>query len=135
MKNFDEARAERAERDRSFAIGGETFTYRASVAPEALLAWNEAAGGEVEVGEREWLKLFDETISAFLEPGQDEKWAEVRAPERDDPISIEDMTELVRWLFSETTHRPTGQSSGSSDSADDSGTSSKESSSSLAAVG
>lgn len=45
MKDFDVARREREEADRSFTIGGETFVYRPAVAPEAIMAWTEFAGG------------------------------------------------------------------------------------------
>jgi ribosome assembly protein YihI (activator of Der GTPase) len=39
MRDFDQSRAERQKGDRSFRIGGETFTYKASVAPEAIQDW------------------------------------------------------------------------------------------------
>lgn len=44
-RNFDEARKVREDADRSFQIGGETFVYRPAVAPEAIMAWSEFAGG------------------------------------------------------------------------------------------
>lgn len=43
MQDFDVDRKKREEADRSFKIGGEMFVYRAAVAPEAILAWSEAA--------------------------------------------------------------------------------------------
>lgn len=43
MKDFDVDRQKREVADRSFKIGGKEFVYRAAVAPEAILAWSEAA--------------------------------------------------------------------------------------------
>lgn len=43
MKNFDTARKEREEADRSFLIGGREFRYRAAVAPESILKWTQFA--------------------------------------------------------------------------------------------
>jgi hypothetical protein len=39
VKDFDKDRVDRTQRDRTFKIGGETFTYRSSVAPEAIQGW------------------------------------------------------------------------------------------------
>lgn len=41
MRDFDEARREREQADRSFTIGGQQFVFRAAVAPEAIMAWTE----------------------------------------------------------------------------------------------
>jgi len=129
MKNFDEERQHRAERDRSFTIGGETFTYRASVAPEKMAAWNEAVTGEVSLGERKWLELYDETILGMLEPGQEEKWASVRNPDLDVPINLRDLTDLMEWLLAEQSGRPTESPSDSSETAGETATDSTEHSS------
>ncbi len=130
MKDFDEARREREERDRSFTIGGEQFVRRVAVAPEQILTWNKATAGDIEPNEEEWLALYDETILAMLEPGQAEKWAQVRDPELANPLTTGDLTALVRWLFEEMTGRPTGPSSDSSAGQNSSATTSKDASSS-----
>ena len=115
MKNFDEARAEREARDRSFQIGGETFSYRPAIAPEAILRWSQMTGGEMpDLTEVEAIEIFDETVVAFLEPGQDEKWARVRSKDAKHPINLADLRALVSWLFEEQTGRPTSQPSDSS---------------------
>jgi hypothetical protein len=49
MKDFDVERRKREEADRTFVIGGETFAYRAAVAPESILSWSEFAS----VGDKE----------------------------------------------------------------------------------
>lgn len=116
MKDFDEARAERQARDRSFRIGGEEFTYRPAVAPEAILQWSRMTGGEMpDLTEQEAIEIFDETVLAFLEVGQEKKWKAVRDPKLENPLNISDLRELVSWLFEEQTGRPTGQPSDSSD--------------------
>ena len=135
MKDFDEARREREEKDRSFTIGGEEFIRRPAVAPERILRFNQATGGEVELGEQEWLDVYDETILAMIEPGQEAKWQKVRDPELPNPLTLADLGALIRWLFEEMASRPTGPSSDSSDGRDSTGTTSKVGSSSPAEAG
>jgi hypothetical protein len=123
VKNFDEARGEREKRDRSFQIGGEEFTYRAAVAPEAILHWSKMTGGEIpDLTEEQALEIFDETVQAFLEPGQSEKWEKVRNPNAKHPLNIGDLRDLVSWLFEEQTARPTTPPSDSSDGSESGGT-------------
>ena len=123
MKDFDEARAERQARDRSFRIGGKEFTYRPAVAPEAILRWSQMTGGEVpELTEEQAIEIFDETVLAFLEVGQDGNWRAVRDPNAENPLNISDLRELVSWLFEEQTGRPTGQPSDSSPGSGSGGT-------------
>lgn len=129
MKNFDELRVHRSERDRSFQIGGETFTYRPSVAPEVMASWNEAVTGEVALGEREWLKLYDATILGLLESGQEEKWAAVRAPGVALPINLADLSTLMEWLLAEQSGRPTERPSDSTQTDGPTGTESTDTSS------
>jgi hypothetical protein len=127
------SRNERATRERWFTIGGESFTYRASVTPEATLRWSKLVNREYRVeevlrdghgtpllkdgkpimhivsdlSEAEALQIFDETVLAFLEPGQEEKWRAVRSPDNPNPLNLADLTALIEWLFEEATGRPT----------------------------
>lgn len=135
-KNFDTdpdtGRQARFERDRDFVINGVELTHRPSVAPEDVQEWAAMVGGEfVERGpdgailqdgdgntissltESQAIKILDGTIRAFLEPGQEEKWAAARDPRAENPIGLSDLRALVAWLFEETSGRPTGPSSGS----------------------
>lgn len=115
MRNFDEAREERLKRDRSFQIGGETFSYRAAVAPESILRWSQMTGGEIDpLPEETAIEIFDETVLAFLEPGQDDKWKKVRDPNAKIPLNVGDLKDLVLWLFEEQSGRPTSPPSDSS---------------------
>lgn len=104
MKDFDTARAERLNRERVFRIGGRDFTYRASVAPESLLAWDQRE----EKDGQEFLDVIDETVIAFLEPGQEEAWSQVRAADVENPLNISDIVDVIQWLFGEQSGRPTG---------------------------
>lgn len=117
MKDFDAARREREKRDRSFTIGGQEFTRKVGLRPEELLLWNEATSGEKVPTEKEWIDVYDETVLAMLEPGQEDKWTQVRADQAN-PLTVHDLLELIKWLLTELSGRPTGQPSDSSDGLD-----------------
>lgn len=115
-KNFDVDRNERLQRERSFVLGGETFTYRPSVSPEALLAWDQRHD---KVGQ-DFLDVVDETVLAFLEDGQKAKWEHVRRPadaSNPNPVNINDIVEVIAYLFEEQVGRPTEQPSASTNGA------------------
>jgi hypothetical protein len=114
MRDFDEERRTREAADRRILIGGHEFTYKAAVAPEVIVTWNKAATGELDLSEDAWLKLFDETILAILDGGQEEKWRGVRSPEAPHPLNIGDLRALLRFLIEEATGRPTTPPSDSS---------------------
>lgn len=131
MRNFDEeARKERLEADRSFIIGGQEFYYRASVAPEVLLDWNDIVTGKVDSSDtRVWVEMYDRTTLAMLAPGQEEKWAAVRSADVENPLNISDVREVFYFLLEKATGRPTGEPQGSSDGSSQNGTASKDESS------
>lgn len=105
MKNFDEAREARIGRDRSFQIGGEPFVLRSGIRPEALEEYetmtSDTRGGEA-------LRIIDDLIISMIEPDGDAeaRWLNLRKQD-EDPITMEDMGELVDWMISEMTGRPT----------------------------
>lgn len=113
MKNFDEARAARTAEDRTFQIGGEEFTMKASVRPEALADY-ERLGTDTEAEAA--LAVIDAMVVSFIEGGKlaEARYRKVRARE-EDAISMEDLSSLVEWLIEEQTRRPTSASSASSD--------------------
>lgn len=123
MKNFDTERNERASLERKFQMGGETFTYRAGVRPEDILSWFQMRSGETadELSQANQVAVYDDTILAFLDPGQAEKWARVRA-EAEPPISLGDIADLIDWLFEEQAGRPTSQPSDSTNGSGSGGT-------------
>lgn len=129
MHDFDKARIERAERDkqtakeREFRIGGEKFTWRPGVRPEALsdLALIKAgkrdkegnllrdADGEiVDAGTpmNESIAIIDGIIVDMIESSDDAhtRWRELRS-RQDDPITLDDMQAVVQWLVEQQTGR------------------------------
>lgn len=135
MKDFDVKRNERANKDRTFKLNGIEFEYRPAVAPESLLEWSQMIGGEYverdsngtivqaadgqpisSLSEQQALTIYNNTILAFLAPGQEDKWRAARDPNSANPVNLTDLTDLITWLFEETSGRPTGPSSNSSES-------------------
>lgn len=116
MKNFDTERDARYQADRTFRLGGEVLTYKASVAPEVILRWNKAVTGELgELSEENWLAIFDETVELILEGDESiETWRSLRRPEIANPLNIADMREVLVWLIEQATGRPTTEPQGSS---------------------
>lgn len=114
MKDFDTKRKERSDRDRSFKIGGETFVRRTGLRPEILLPW-EKIGDDTPASEV--LETIDLLVTDFIESGDDAvaRYKALRERE-DDPVTLEDLQELVEWLVAEQTGRPTGPPSGSTPS-------------------
>lgn len=129
MKDFDQARRARESADRRFVIAGQEFTYKAAVAPETLLEWNAAATRTVDLDEAQWLNLMDRVVLLVLEDGQEEKWRAVREPGAAHPLNINDLTEVMNYLITEATARPTGEPIGSSNGSATTETASREESS------
>ena len=131
--DFDQERQARVARLRTFRIGGEQFTVRASVRPEALLDW-ESVGGDTSA--EETLRVIDSTILALVEnengqAGAHERWQALRTRE-DDAVSLEDLLDVMAWLMEQQTGRPTVQPSDSSTKPEQAGTNSTDASSSAA---
>lgn len=113
MKDFDSARlAKRAsEDDRTFKLGGETFVALPSVHPSVLAAYDKInAGSNIT----ETLEVVDDVILNMIDPRDDAhgRYLQVRA-EKTEPITIDDLLELVKWLLEAQTDRPTGPPSAS----------------------
>lgn len=114
MKNFDSSRKARqkTEEERTFALGGHTFVAKKGVHPSALAAY-DGIGDDTGVGET--LEIVDDLILAMVEDrdGAHGRYLDLRA-DQDDPLTIEDLLELVKWLVEIQTGRPTGQPGDSS---------------------
>lgn len=112
MKNFDESRKHDhvPVEDRTFVIGGEVFVAKEDVHPSVLTAFDRLEDANVETT----LAVIDETILSMVEPTDNaaERYRAVRA-RTDDPIKLDVMVELARWLVEMQTGRPTGQPSAS----------------------
>lgn len=113
MKDFDEARTARSTRDaeeRSFKLGGETFTIRPAVRPETLAA---AARVTTDSGVADDIEAFDELILGFLEDEGRARYETLRRRE-EDPVTFTDLMEVAAWMVEVNSGRPTVQPSPSS---------------------
>ena len=107
MKDFDIIRAERENADRTFKIGGETFTFRPYVAPEHIIEMQMA------ITDDEYLTAVDRILPAhLLEEGQEDKWMRARK-ENPQPLSIYDISQVINHIQAVVSGRPTVPSTGS----------------------
>jgi len=149
--DFDVARKQRATRDardrakRTFRIGGETFVWSPVARPEALTVLTtirpgkrnpdgsyvlDADGEPVDRGTplHESVEIIDGIIEDLIEDGDDAhtRWRELRT-RKVDPITLEDMQELVQWLIVQVANRtPTQPSSPSTNGRGRTATASKD---------
>lgn len=108
MKDFDEARtAARDAEERSFKLGGETFTIRPAVRPETLVAASRVRQ-DSEIADD--VAAFDEMLEGFLEPGDRDRYRELRLRETD-PVTFADLMAVAQWAVEVNTGRPTEQPS------------------------
>lgn len=103
-RNFDDL----LEKDHFFTIRGEKFDYL-DVKPEVLTAFELRKNGKKSEADSTWDAL-DQQIMVFLPDEQHARWKELRAREKD-PITIKQLTELIKWLMEVQTGRPTEQPS------------------------
>jgi len=132
-KDFDDHRRKKAEatrKEREFILGGEPFTARATVRPEAFAAWDSL--NMEEATPTEILKTADDTILQMIEKkdGAHDRYRAVRERDDDDAIGLEDLTDLIQWLVEVQSGRPTEPPSDSGPSPSETGTSSTADSSS-----
>jgi hypothetical protein len=108
VKDFDtERKVRHAEReaemgDRSFVLGGETFTYRAIVSYtvlEKIAASSEKDGAEL-------IRNLEDAVLDLLEDGQEERFLAVLRSTTD-PLNFSDLNELCTWLTEAQVNRPT----------------------------
>lgn len=142
-RDFDEDRAERLARPRTFKMGGEIFTIKTAMRPETFADYTEdyyRVTFDPKVRGREVVKVFDETIERFLDSADDspERWRALRERHNDKPESGEeadvtsgDMHEILMWVFElQTNRRPTRAPSSSGNGRETTGRRSTERSSS-----
>lgn len=114
MRNFDDSRkkSRASEEARTFVLGGETFVLRPAIHPEALEDYDRITP---ESTIKETLDIVDELILNMIDTRDDshERYHRVRS-NRNDPITIDDLQELVQWMVEMQTARPTGQPGDSS---------------------
>jgi hypothetical protein len=86
----------------TFKVRGETFTWD-DVKPEILSTFEAAKNGKKEPDVWE---VLDQQILLFIVPEDHERWHKLRAQVKN-PVTIAQMTELLKDLMEETTGRPT----------------------------
>lgn len=122
MHDFDEVRERnRLNSDRKFKLLGRTFTFREYLDPLTL-----APVRVIGLSDEEWLKVADDVmVEALLEPGHADDWAAVRA-EKEKPLSIFEIGQIMEHIQEVTSGRPTQPSSVSSTTPSRRGTTSTE---------
>ena len=107
MKDFDAERRRRIALDRTFKIGGEEFHRVAGCRPETLLAWSELTGddGAAPADGARAITLIDRLCFDLIDADDRERWVALRARE-DDPVTIEDLRDVLNWLVSAVMGRP-----------------------------
>lgn len=115
MKDFDQERQYRSDRDRDFKIAGQHFRARSSVRPEVLMPFSEIDG---TTDGAEVLKVIDDLVLNMIEPNDDAhaRWRQVRELEGDEAVSLGDLQDLAEWLsevqMARPSERPGDSSSG-----------------------
>lgn len=109
MQDFDKAREERAAEDRSFKIGGETFVLRSGVRPEIIAAYDSI---QEDSKASDVIQAFDRLVLDLIVEDDDAaaRWTALRE-RTEDPVTLDDLGELVKWAMEMMTSRPTQASS------------------------
>lgn len=135
-KNFDELRAEREARDRSFTIAGHEFRFRPAIPAQQYSLYLELFD---QMSEGRWppgsFDTLNATILELLEPDSRPTWEAALANGSDHPISFDDMMGIVQNVIEVNAGRPTEPRSASGSTAGSGGTRSTDGSASPAAQG
>lgn len=104
MRDFDYER--RSGFEREFKLNDHVFRVRRGVRPEDLVAWETASGGQAT------LEATDTLIKKFLLPEDHDAYDAARA-NVDEPVTLNDLRDLVDWLISNEVETPTSPPSSS----------------------
>lgn len=109
FKDFDTDRAERENKPRvGFKIGGVQFECRRAIPPEVLARYLNMGDHS---DEEDTIAVLDDTILSFLTPESEASWLAMRktqlAVKEDNPVSTDDLVEVIRYLMAATSGRPT----------------------------
>lgn len=109
MKDFDQGRKARKKtrEERTFVLHGETFVARNALHPDVL---SEYDGIDENDNASVILATIDNMIVEMIEPDDDAavRYTAIRV-DREDPVTLEDLMDLVKWVIEVQTGRPTGQ--------------------------
>jgi hypothetical protein len=124
-RNFDLERRTWDVGERTFVLGGETFVAKENVRPEVLAQYEDVMSEDGRTL-TEFIKATDDTLLAMIEdPDGDRAAAYLALREREDtPVTLNQLGDLVRWLFEQYTARPTSPPSPSSNGVGGTGTNS-----------
>lgn len=111
-KDFDLDRANRLRNGSApptFKIGGEKFKMRLQVRPEVIA---DADDLTVEGGAKATIELIDSIVLGFIDPAakSHERYRKVRERE-EDPLTLQDIMQVMYWCVEAYTNRPTEPSS------------------------
>ena len=99
-RNFDEER----QFDPEFILRGQTFRMKI-VRPEVIAEWEDSPIPDKSV---DAIAYIDNKIKQFIEnsDGSHERWDTLRQNE-EDPVSMGELDELLRWMVETQSARPT----------------------------
>lgn len=108
MKDFDALRAEREQRERTFKIAGRDFSFRAALPAEQYSLYLELMD---KMSEGRWpegsFDTLNSTMLQLLDDGSHAAWDEVLASRNGNPVSFEDMADIIDYCVGVQTGRPT----------------------------
>lgn len=105
MRDFDYERRDGFERE--FKLNDHVFRVRRGVRPEDLISWEDAVGSQAT------LDATDDLIKKFLAGPDDVAAYEAARANLDEPLTLDDLRDLVDWLISNETEVPTSPPSSS----------------------
>lgn len=108
MKDFDTLRSQREQRERTFKIAGHEFRFRPALPAHSYSLYLELMD---KMSEGRWpegsFDTLNGTILALLEPDYHDLWGQVIDESSDNPVSFEDLSDIIDYCVSVQTGRPT----------------------------
>jgi hypothetical protein len=124
-KDFDALRKQREQRERSFTIAGREWHFRPALPAETYSLYLELMD---QMSQGRWpsgaFDILNGTILALLEDGEQEAWEEIVAVRNGNPLSFEDLSDVIDYCVGIQTGRPTQPRSPSGTTGGSGGTSS-----------
>lgn len=103
MRDFDAGRAERAQRDIGFKVGGEAFRVVPGVHPSVIFAYEDG----IVLSQADVVKEMDTLICAFLVDDESRSRWTALCERREDPITTGDRRAIVQYLYEVESELPT----------------------------
>lgn len=137
MEDFDAKRVQREQQERRVKIGGVELTFKAGIRPEDFAEYVDMTFGRLDPVPRELeaIGILDRTITAMLDPESRDAWRALRESDTSNPITTQDMHDLISHITKVHAGRPTGLASSSTNGGETTGMTSKDAVSSSVAQG